>query len=883
MSLATRPLLLAVSAALLCLVPSATPAQSPPANRRVLILTGQNNHNWQETTPKLKSILETGGRFTVDVTEHPEQSDAAMLAKYDVLVSDWNTWGKTPATDWPEATRAAFLDFVRNGKGFVAVHAGSSSFFDWADYQQIAGAWWELGQTGHGAPHRFTVKPVADHPITHGVQPFATTDELWLKPGVHPKAQVLATGDDHPLALVTQFGQGRGFTLLAGHSAEFMSTPGFQTLLCRGVEWAATGQVATRDVLKPLASYQYGQSRMVLLEAAQLAQALPRETAPQLAALLASDATLDAKRFACEQLGLIGSSDEVPALAVQLSNPDLALAARAALERIPGEPSLAALRAALPGSAGALRHGLINSLGARRDAQAVPLLADLLPDSADALAAIGTGQALEALRAAKPRPTAALLRCALQLQDTAVLEELTAPDQPKPVRVAAFLGRVKALGNQADATVLAALAGSDSALQVAAIGLLRGTALVKAAAERWKELPADLQVPLLAALGDSGEPAALPAVTEAASSELTDVRRAAIIAIGKLGDASSVPVLLGLLATAEKAEQPAIVEALARLPGPGVDAALLQSPQPETIRALVARGATAAVPGLLVLAEAGNPEAISALGKLAPAADGPRLMALLDNASDRQPVEAALVALYRRAGETQAVADAALQASGPRKASLLAVLGVLGGDRALAVLRASLQSGDADAQLAAVRALADWETGAPLEDLRAVAKTAADAKLKALAARGAARLEALGFDITGMANLALGGTATNPDGLRADGQGGPPAAAIDGERQTYWDEIDNQKLYQLRIQMKQPATVRALRIVGFQHQQYAPKDFEIVCDDEVVKTIADASYRDNVLMVVVPPTRCTAIQLNITGSHGPSPAIRELEIYGKTE
>ena len=251
----------------------------------------------------------------------------------------------------------------------------------------------------------------------------------------------------------------------------------------------------------------------------------------------------------------------------------------------------------------------------------------------------------------------------------------------------------------------------------------------------------------------------------------------------------------------------------------------------------MARGATSAVPALLALAEAGNAEAISALGKLADAADGPRLMALLDKAADRQPVEAALAALYRRAGDVQTVADAAAQASGPRKASLLAVLGVLGGDQALPILRAALQDGDADAKLAAVRALADWETGAPLADLQAVAETATDAKLKALAARGAARLEALGFDVTGMPNLALGGTATNPDGLKADGQGGPPAAAIDGDRSTYWDEVDNEKLYQLRVQMKQPATVRAIRIIGFQQQSYAPKDFEIVCDDQVVKTV----------------------------------------------
>ena len=124
-----------------------------------------------------------------------------------------------------------------------------------------------------------------------------------------------------------------------------------------------------------------------------------------------------------------------------------------------------------------------------------------------------------------------------------------------------------------------------------------------------------------------------------------------------------------------------IAEALTRLRGPGVDAALVQSPQPETIRALVARGAKSVVPSLFSLAESGNSNAISALGKLADATDGPRLLALLSKVTDPQPVEAALTALYRRAGDVQAVVDAAASASGPRKASLLAVLGAVGGDQ----------------------------------------------------------------------------------------------------------------------------------------------------------------------------------------------------------
>ena len=150
---------------------------------RVLVLSGQNNHDWRETTPKLKTILTASGRFAVEVTEHPEQCDAQTFSRYDALLSNWNTFGNPGATNWPEATRAALLDFVRSGKGFVVVHAGGCSFYDWLEYQQLVGASWKMGQTSHGSPHEFTVKPLDDHSITRGMKPFKTTDELWVRAG----------------------------------------------------------------------------------------------------------------------------------------------------------------------------------------------------------------------------------------------------------------------------------------------------------------------------------------------------------------------------------------------------------------------------------------------------------------------------------------------------------------------------------------------------------------------------------------------------------------------------------------------------------------------------------------------------------------------------
>ena len=111
---------------------------------RVLIVDGQNNHKWADTTPLLKTILERAGIFTVAVTTTPpagpkpptlpknataEQkaahaaamkayaaARAAHAAKsaalwdhwrphfsdYDVIVSNYN------GEDWQAEVRAAF-------------------------------------------------------------------------------------------------------------------------------------------------------------------------------------------------------------------------------------------------------------------------------------------------------------------------------------------------------------------------------------------------------------------------------------------------------------------------------------------------------------------------------------------------------------------------------------------------------------------------------------------------------------------------------------------------------------------------------------------------------------------------------------------------------
>jgi hypothetical protein len=84
-----------------------------------------------------------------------------------------------------------------------------------------------------------------------------------------------------------------------------------------------------------------------------------------------------AKAKACQRLAAVGDESAVPAVAALLSAPRLSHYARTALEPMPGPAADRALRDALGSLDDNLLVGVINSIGWRRDAEALPALAAL--------------------------------------------------------------------------------------------------------------------------------------------------------------------------------------------------------------------------------------------------------------------------------------------------------------------------------------------------------------------------------------------------------------------------------------------------------------------------------------------------------------------------
>jgi len=564
------------------------------------------------------------------------------------------------------------------------------------------------------------------------------------------------------------------------------------------------GLETLEGVLGKIAAYEYGQSREPLTKLTDMIRLVSespeelKQIEKQLIGFLKSDATLAGKQFICRKLSIIGSEDAVPALYRLLIYPETSDMARYALERIPGTAVDEALLEALPITVGMAKVGVINTLGMRRVGEAVGSLKILIYRSDETMAAaavaalgrIAGPDAMEALKEAKDKTSGELqqlvldayLACADQLMAEGDVSEaceiykqmyLTPCDceVKQSIRVAALRGLVITSREKATGYIVGILKGvkgEDKELQSAAIALINeipGKKIVEAATAEMPNLDVTPQVQLLSALADRGDAAALSAVVDATESPDIVVRVAALRALIQLGDTSTVDLLAGIAAKTRGEEQEAAQQSLYRLHGPNIDRTILASiPRAESkvkvelIRSIGQRNVTTAVDAMLKTAQEADQgvqlESFRVLRIIAGPKHLPALIDILINIEDqnvRSEAERCVAAVAGKISDKDSQADdilAVLPSVKEPKArfSLLGVLGRIGNKKAYDVLRKSLRDKDADVRTAVIRALSEWPTDEPIEDLQKIAQNSDNKIHQVLALRGFIRLTGLDSD-----------------------------------------------------------------------------------------------------------------------------------------
>jgi type 1 glutamine amidotransferase len=223
-------------------------AADPPAAKRVVIVTGEDGsyHNWRATAPALKALLAKEPRLDVSLVEDVKFLAAPELRKYDAVVLHFKNFD--PKVPGPAAQRN-LDEYVRGGGGLVLVHFACGAFQEWPEFVQIAGRVWNPKLRPHDPHGKFRVDIAdAEHPITRGMKPFETTDELYVCLDGAVPIRVLATAVSkvdkkvYPMAFVLEPGKGRTFHCVLGHDVGAFAAAGVGELYRRGTAWAARVQ-----------------------------------------------------------------------------------------------------------------------------------------------------------------------------------------------------------------------------------------------------------------------------------------------------------------------------------------------------------------------------------------------------------------------------------------------------------------------------------------------------------------------------------------------------------------------------------------------------------------------------------------------------------------
>jgi len=788
---------------------------TPGKPRKLLIVDTNLGRGGHPSIPYANLAVELMGKktgaFETVVSHDTSMLEPDKLRQFDALYLN-NTAGDLFDT---QAKRDGLVAFLREGGGLLGNHATTITSPDWSEFGEILGA--------RGASHRMTDEKVivklddSLSPINAAFagRSFEFSDEIFRFEPPYSRQQVhvlmsidiektdlnqgrcfgkcFRDDNDYAIAWIHEYGKGRVFHSTFGHSPSVFWDPRILEHWLAAIQYAL-GDLDPRpsgveNVLARLAAYSYGGSSAAvgdldvrIAAAAGIASEL-RKIERSLLDFLASNASTAGKDVACRHLSLIGTETSVPTLAKMLDAPELAGMALYALQRIPGPAVDEALRKAMAAASGSIKIGLINSLGARADTRAVPVLKPLInnPDlqigaaAAAALGNIADAPAAAALAEARKKPVSALrsqilessLACAARLAERgdrkaaeSIYRELSDSGQPALIRIGALEGMTRLVGKDSTPLLLKAIRGMDARVRDSAINLIASLAGAEVTALLVNELsrqPMDGRVRVLYALGRRPDPAAREALRNAAGASEEALRIASLDGLGKIGTGEDILLLAERAAAAKGAEQSTARESLYCLRSPDADRAVLAGiakAEPkaklELIRACGKRATSSCAEVLLATARDADldirRESFRALRQTAGKPHITSLVDLMDStadASDRSEAGRALASALRRAaneGATELIMRYSSSSAATKKAALLEVMGQAGTSELLPTVRAALKEGDLELRRAAILAATAWSTPAPLPDLLEAARTDPSPPHRILALRGVLRL-----------------------------------------------------------------------------------------------------------------------------------------------
>jgi uncharacterized protein len=241
----------------------AAPASTslPPFKKTILILGAAKGWQHDSISDAMVTIRNMGREtgmwdayLRTDyqwVTKGDPGTNGKNLTKFDALVFV-NTTGKMELS---EEQKKDLLSYVRDdGKGFVGVHAALDANYDWPEYGELIGGWFDEHPW-----NTFDAPIVLEDPsfpaVRHLPRSFVKRDEIyqakqWSRDKVNVllrldetkleyqnNARVHRTDRDFAVAWSKMYGKGRVFYSTLGHTNESWSDPDVKTMYFEAIKW----------------------------------------------------------------------------------------------------------------------------------------------------------------------------------------------------------------------------------------------------------------------------------------------------------------------------------------------------------------------------------------------------------------------------------------------------------------------------------------------------------------------------------------------------------------------------------------------------------------------------------------------------------------------
>ena len=178
--------------------------------------------------------------------------NAKNLNYFDVLIFS-STTGELEMDDSQKQDMMSFIK--EDGKGFVGIHAALDTNYNWPEYGEMIGGWFDQHPWS-----TFNAPIVNEDPnfpaVRHLPQAFVKYDEIYQpKAWSRDKVNVLLSLDpaklnydnnprihradhDFPVAWSKMYGKGRVFYSTLGHTEEAWADPDIRTMYFEAIKWA---------------------------------------------------------------------------------------------------------------------------------------------------------------------------------------------------------------------------------------------------------------------------------------------------------------------------------------------------------------------------------------------------------------------------------------------------------------------------------------------------------------------------------------------------------------------------------------------------------------------------------------------------------------------